>query len=166
MGEPLTLTVDRDGATVELKAVPEALPGSVAPAPPAADRPVAEPEGPGAASALFGELGIKVAEINPGLIRLHRLRDGTNGLVVVGVDPDGPADKGGVEIGMVVLDAAGMRVTNLAEFRRALAARPGDRDLLLRVLRAGKAEFRVVFDKTDPARAGEAAPPLPGKPLE
>jgi serine protease Do len=168
VGEPLVLTVDREGATVELKVVPEALPAGAPPAsaPPAVERPVAEPGGLGAAPLFFPELGLRVAEINPELIRLHRLREGTNGLVVVGVDPDGPAEKGGVEIGMVILDAAGLRVSHLPDFRRALAARPGDRDLLLRVLRAGKPEFRVVFDRTDPAKAGEATPPSTTKPLE
>ena len=55
----------------------------------------------------------------------------------------GPADRGGLEIGMVITDAAGRKVANLVEFREALANRPAGRDLLVRILKGAKAEFRV-----------------------
>jgi len=37
---------------------------------------------------------------------------------------DGPADRGGLEIGMVITDAAGRKVANLVDFRRGAANRP------------------------------------------
>ena len=160
VGEPLTLGVERDGGTVEVKVVPEPMPDRLGP-PAEADRPAAEP-GPAPAAAgpeFFPDLGLRLAEIDRRLVRVHRLREGAEGLVIVGVDPEGPADKGGIEIGMVILDAAGNRVTNLADFHKALTARPRDRDLLLRVLRGPKAEFRVIPDKTDAARPGAAEKP-------
>jgi S1-C subfamily serine protease len=65
-------------------------------------------------------------------------------VVVLGVRPDGPADQGGLEIGMVITDLAGRRVDSLADARAALEAREKGRDLLLRVLRGAKREFRVI----------------------
>ncbi len=47
-----------------------------------------------------------------------------SGLVITSVDPDGPADRGGLEPGMVVTDAAGKLVGNVDDFRQVVAGRP------------------------------------------
>ncbi len=117
-----------------------------APAPPGPQETVAR------APTRFPDLGLRLSEPTPALIRRFRYDREPTGLIVTGVEPDGPADRGGLELGMVVTDAGGRKVANLAEFRGALAARPPGRDLLLRILRGPKAEFRVLVDPAGPAK--------------
>ena len=74
----------------------------------------------------------------------------------MGVESDGPADRGGLEIGMVITDAANRKVASLTEFREALANRPAGRDLLVRILKGNKAEFRVILDRSSTTGAGPA----------
>ena len=101
----------------------------------------------------FPELGLRLELVDDDLRRRFDLDPSVAGLIVVGVEPDGPSAQGGLEIGMVLTDAAGRRVTSLAEFRAALAGRPPGRDLLVRVLKGGRSSFRVIFDRSDPARS-------------
>ncbi len=93
----------------------------------------------------FPALGLRLAEATPELRNRHGLPEAATGLVVLGVEPGGPADQGGLEIGMLVTDAATRRVETLAGFREALARRDKARDLVIRVLRGSKAEFRVLL---------------------
>jgi serine protease DegQ len=69
---------------------------------------------------------------------------GTAGLVVVNVEPDGPADRGGVLLGDIVLALDGRTVSDP---RDVLAALGGDRigtPLALEVVRGGKSERLTV----------------------
>jgi len=143
VGAPLTLTVSRDGEAQEIKVSPEAqperfgLPDSRVTLEIGSDNAPKQEE--------FRDLGLKLSEPDERLMLRLRLR-GVRGLVVTGVTTDGPADKGGLEIGMVITDLAGRRVDSLDDARKALSERPKDRDLLLRVLRGAKPEFRVIPD--------------------
>lgn len=111
----------------------------------------------------FPELGLRLSEPTSAVVRRFRFDREPKGLVVVGVEPDSPADRGGLEIGMVITDAANRKVSSLPEFREAVANRPAGRDLLVRILKGSKAEFRVLFDRTNPGvedrGAGDVAPP-------
>jgi len=139
--------------------------------PPLRSRPTA-PEDPGPTPAgpqetaartpeRFPALGLRVAEPTSALARRFRFDREPGGIIVIGVEPDGPADRGGLEIGMVITDAAGRKVANLAEFREAMAGRPPNRDLLVRILKGSKAEFRVIVDRSTVPAPGpeEPAPP-------
>ena len=106
----------------------------------------------------FPELGLRVSEPTPILIRRFQFDREPNGLIVTGVEPDGPADRGGLEIGMVITDAGGRKVATLIEFREALANRAKGRDLLVRILKGTKAEFRVILDAS---AAPSTTPVLP-----
>jgi len=108
----------------------------------------------------FPDLGLRLSETSSALVRKFRYDREPRGLFVTGVEPDGPADRGGLEVGMVITDAAGRQVANLAEFRAAQARRPAGRDLLVRILKGAKAEFRVIVDRSSPTDPG------PGPPLE
>jgi len=110
----------------------------------------------------FSEFGLRLAEPTPDLIRRFRFDREPRGLIVIGVEPDGPADRGGLEVGMVVTDASNRKVATLPEFREALARRPPGRDLLVRILKGAKAEFRVILDPSSPANAGPAQADDPG----
>jgi serine protease Do len=147
------------------------------PPPVPGDRPTirSRPAGPGApgpqetvarSPSRFPELGLRLSEPTPTLIRRFRFDREPRGLIVMGVEPDSPADRGGLEIGMVITDAANRKVTSLPEFREALANRPAGRDLLVRILKGTKAEFRVIFDRTNPTEPGSPEPAGPSTPPE
>ena len=114
----------------------------------------------------FPDLGLRLSEPTAALIRRFRFDREPAGLIVTGVEPDSPADRGGLEVGMVVTDAANRKVTSLPEFREALAGRTPGRDLLVRILKGPKAEFRVILDRSNPTGATRVPekpePPDPG----
>ena len=92
------------------------------------------------------------------LVRRFRFDREPQGLIVMGVEADSPADRGGLEVGMVITDAANRKVLSLPEFREALASRPAGRDLLVRILKGTKAEFRVILDRSNPTGSGASDP--------
>ena len=68
-------------------------------------------------SQLLRTLGLDLAEPTPVLVDRYQLDRKTSGLVVTNVDSGhAPADRGGLEPGMVVTDAGGKLVGNLTEF--------------------------------------------------
>ena len=60
---------------------------------------------------------------------------GSEGVVVTGVDPDGPAAEQGFQTGNVILDVGGKAVANAGDVRQALteAKSQGKHDVLMRV---------------------------------
>ena len=145
-GQPLAVSLIRDGRRVELAVVPVVSSDQSSPAallPPGAARPAFE-QGEVRSPSRFVELGLRLSEPSAELARRHGYAEVPKGLFVRGVEPDGPADRGGLEIGMVLTDAAGKKVDTLAAFREALKQKAADRDLIVRVLRGQKAEFRVI----------------------
>jgi len=70
---------------------------------------------------------------------------GDKGVVVTGVDPDGPAAQQGIATGDVILDVGGKAVTNIGDVRKALteAKSQGKHDVLLRVKTAKAATVFV-----------------------
>ena len=157
VGKPLALTILRGGETRAIDVRPVALdPGEVghveAPPPAAVESPSDAPR-PKSSEAhdarrptRFPELGLRLSEPTPEVVRLFGLDAAPKGLFVRGIEPGGPADRGGLEIGMILTDVAGRRVETLADAREALARRDASRDLVVRVLRGEKAEFRVLLD--------------------
>jgi serine protease Do len=68
---------------------------------------------------------------------------GDHGVVVTGVDPDGPAAEAGVQTGAVILDVGGKSVDNAHDVRQALveAKAQGKHDVLMRVKMADGTRF-------------------------
>jgi serine protease Do len=68
---------------------------------------------------------------------------GDNGVVVMGVEPDGPAADHGVKTGDVILDVGGKAVAQVSDVRQALteAQSHGKHDVLLRVKTADGMRF-------------------------
>jgi len=67
----------------------------------------------------------------------------SEGVAVVGVDPNGPASERGIKTGYVILDVGGKVVTNVADVRKALsdARSAGKSSILLRVKTAEAMRF-------------------------
>ncbi len=95
----------------------------------------------------FPEFGLRLAEVTPELLKKYELEPDLKGLMIRGVEPEGLADRAGLEIGMVITDVAMVRVETLADFRAAVAKRTQGRDLVIRIRKGPKAEFRVILDR-------------------
>ena len=63
---------------------------------------------------------------------------------------------------MLITDVANRKVESLADFRAALAGRPEGRDLLIRILKDSKAEFRVILEPGETRTPDK--PPTPETP--
>ncbi len=148
---------------VESSPAPTPAPATVEPplTPPPGVAPPPAPSAVGETAARspsrFPELGLRLSEPTPALIRRFGFDREPSGLIVTGVEPDGLADRGGLEVGMVVTDVAGRKAASVDDFREAVARRPQGRDLLIRILKGSKAEFRVIPDQSAPA-ANPSAP--------
>jgi serine protease Do len=180
IGEPLTLGIVRNGQPLEVGVKPAEQP-EIFPADDPIDRPpfgiapfdvplppptVVERRPPAQelearAPERFPELGLRLAEATPELARRYGYAQPPRGLFVRGVDPDGPADRAGLEIGMVLTDANNRPLANLADFRAALADRGPDKGLVLRILKGAKAGFRVIFEGGGDAARPEDVPAAP-----
>jgi len=71
---------------------------------------------------------------------------GDKGVVVVGVDPDGPAAEHGFQTGDVILNVGGKSVSNVSDVRSALreAKQSGKHDVLMQVKSADATKFVAV----------------------
>jgi S1-C subfamily serine protease len=158
-GEPATLTILRDGErrAVEVRPTPSdgAAVQAIPPREPTPAPPVPAPADVVRNPTRFPALGLRLSEATPGIARQYGFEVVPEGLFVRGIEPGGPADQAGLEIGMVITDAGGRVVRSLADFRTALARRPADRDLILRILRGPKTEFRVILASSLPPPGGE-----------
>ncbi len=114
----------------------------------------------------FPELGLRLSEPTPALIRRFGFDREPTGLIVTGVEPEGPGDRGGLEVGMVVTDVADRKVDSVDDFREAVARRPPGRDLLVRILKGEKPEFRVIVGLAGSGDAAAPPPPTPAEPKE
>ena len=84
-----------------------------------------------------GYLGVVPQEITPALAEAKELGD-TRGVIIAAVEDGTPAGKAGLKSGDVVLELAGVTITDVNQFRRVVAGvRPGESVDVL-VLRDGK----------------------------
>jgi serine protease Do len=81
-------------------------------------------------------LGIGVQEIDAERARTLNLRE-ERGVEVTRVEDDGPAAKGGMKIGDVVLEYNGERVQGVEQFMRMVRETPPGRDVKLSITRSG-----------------------------
>jgi serine protease Do len=162
IGEVLELTVFRAGEEKTVSVRPIAQPDHVGgvetpsrPSPgnatateprpaPVAPRNEPDPRAP----SRFPELGLRLSEATPELNKRFGYESDITGLIIRGVEPDGPADRGGLEIGMIITDVGMHRVETLGDFRAALTKRPEGRDLVVHIRKGNKAEFRVILEKS------------------
>lgn len=107
----------------------------------------------------FPTLGLRLSEPSPALARRFRIGGAPHGLLIVAVEPDGPADHGGLEPGMTITHVGAQRVETLDDLRNALSKRPEGRDLAIRILKGTKAEFRLIPETATPKPAEGSEPP-------
>ncbi len=90
--------------------------------------------------------GFSVQDLTPALREQLKVPAGT-GVVVSGVEDDGPAAKAGLRAGDVIAEVNRERVRSAADFTRLLGQMRRGNNLLLLVQRDGNSRFVVVSPK-------------------
>jgi len=108
-----------------------------------AETAAAPSEGPAETAERFG---FSVQDLTPELREQLKVPAG-NGVVVAGVEDDGPAAKAGLRAGDVIAEVNRERVRSAAEFTRLLGQMRRGSNLLLLVQRDGNSRFVVVSPK-------------------
>ncbi len=86
-------------------------------------------------------IGVTMGEVTPELARQQGLsRNASEGVLIIGVRPGDPADRGGLQRGDVVTDANGKRVTGVDELRSVIRALRPDEELTLKGFRGDAAQ--------------------------
>ena len=103
-----------------------------------------------------GWLGIAIQEITKELVESFGMKN-TNGALVAGVEKNGPADKGGLEAGDVILKFDGKPITTSADLPRAVGATKPGKIVPVEVLRKGSAKTLNIGVGEMPSDPNEAA---------
>ena len=91
-----------------------------------------------------GRLGVSVQDLTPQIA--SQLGTSTNaGVVLIGVDPAGPAADAGVRRGDIILEANRQAVANVDDLEIQLRSVPPGGDLLLRIERVGRGQSRFLW---------------------
>ena len=110
-----------------------------------------------------GWLGIAIQEITKELAESFGMKN-TNGALVAGVEKNGPADKGGLEAGDVILKFDGKPITTSADLPRAVGATKPGKIVPVEVLRKGSAKTLNIGVGEMPSDPNEAAQPSKAAP--
>jgi serine protease Do len=92
-----------------------------------------------------GYLGVQVSDLTPDLSQAFGLPADTKGALVQNVVPRGPAAKGGVQPGDLVLSLNGKPIASSGELTRSVALVPPGEDVNLVVLRKGGEKKQLSF---------------------
>ncbi|OZI21241.1 2-alkenal reductase [Bordetella genomosp. 9] len=84
-----------------------------------------------------GWLGVEPQDLTPDLARAFKLTS-PRGVIIAGVMRDGPAGKGGLRVGDIVLSIDGNDVRNTSSMLAMIALLPPGQDVTLAVLRGGR----------------------------
>jgi serine protease Do len=93
-----------------------------------------------------GKLGLDLKPVTPEEAKKLQLPEGTTGLLVTDVDPNGPAADEGISRGDVILEVNRQSVETLDEMQSALE-KSGEKPILLRVARRGQVTYLTVKPK-------------------
>jgi serine protease Do len=90
-----------------------------------------------------GWLGVGIQKITPELAKSFGLKD-EKGALVSQVAKGGPADKGGIETGDVIVEFDGKKVADMNDLPRVVASTPVGKTVPVKVLRGGNVVDREV----------------------
>ena len=94
---------------------------------------------------MIEKLGLGVRDLDPELRQQLGLKKNAVGVAVVEVRPDSPADRAGVEAGMLIEEVNKTRVAGVAEFKKALGAE--SETVLLKVRHRGGVSYLALKAK-------------------
>ena len=92
-----------------------------------------------------GYLGVQVSDLTPDLAAGFGLPSGTKGALVQNVVPRGPAAKGGVQAGDLVVSLNGKPVESAGQLTRTVALVPPGEQITMVVLRKGNEKKQLQF---------------------
>jgi len=92
-----------------------------------------------------GYLGVQVADLTPDLAQAFGFASGTQGALVQNVVPRGPAAKGGMQAGDLVVALNGKAVTSAGELTRSVALVPPGQEVKVDVVRRGGEKKALAF---------------------
>lgn len=110
-----------------------------------------------------GWLGVRIQQVSPDIAESVGLKE-PNGAMIAGVNEGGPADKGKIRSGDVVLKFAGQDVKEMRNLPRIVAETPIGKDVPVVVWRDGKEVILQVSVGEMPDEAIRAASADPDKP--
>jgi Do/DeqQ family serine protease len=135
-GTDASVTILRDGREQQLKITLGELSASASSG--------REEGGEGGEQGEGGKLGVEVTPLTPELASRLRLPEGHQGLVVMSVDPSGPAADAGLQQGDLIEQANRQPVKSVEDLSAAIQA-AGDRPLLLLVSRGDQGSLFVTI---------------------
>jgi serine protease Do len=133
-GTEVTLTILRDGREQQVRATLGEL---------VSTNKTDQPGGGGRGGSEGGKLGVRVEPLTPEMATRLGLGNDAQGLVIVAVDPSGPAADAGLREGDLIVSANRENVRTAADLVAAIQ-RAGERPLLLLVNRRGQTVFVAV----------------------
>ena len=136
VGQPLELSVWRDGKSVKVAVTTGELPNDFTKV-----ANVSAPKTNGAAKEDF--YGLKVSDLSKELAEKMKTKSG-GGVAVDAVAPGSPADEAGLEAKDVITEVDQKPVTNSADFRAALKNHDPNKRVLLFIERGGQKTYAVL----------------------
>jgi serine protease Do len=85
-----------------------------------------------------GYLGVNIQDVTPEIAKNLKLDKNFQGVIIVDVLPEGPADKGGVEQGDIFVSFDGKKIRNVSQLRNMVAQTQPGRSVKVRLLRDNK----------------------------
>jgi serine protease Do len=85
-----------------------------------------------------GYLGVNIQDITFEMAKSLKLEKGFKGVIIADIVPEGPADKGGIEQGDIIISYDGKRIETVAELRNGVAATEPGTTVRVTVLRNNK----------------------------
>jgi serine protease Do len=132
VGEKVTLSLRRDGKT-------EAVPVKVGKLP--SEKVASEPS----SRASQSQWGLQLQDVTPQMARQRGLAE-ASGVMVVGVQPDSPAERAGLQRGDIILEVNHQPVQSMQDMRDAVA-KAGDQDSLLLLVKRDQGSVFVAMAK-------------------
>jgi serine protease Do len=100
-------------------------------------------------------VGIAIQEVTPGLANTFGLQK-PHGALVAKVLTDGPAERGGIKVGDIIMEYDGQQVKEANDFPLMVARTQVNREVQVKVLREGKnVPFRVTVGEMPEAPEGK-----------
>jgi serine protease Do len=132
VGEKVTVTLRRDGKT-------ETVPVAVGKLP--SEKVTSEPS----SHASQSQWGLQLQDVTPQMARQRGLAE-ASGVMVVGVQPDSPAERAGLQRGDIILEVNHQPVQSMQDMRDAIA-KAGDQDSLLLLVKRDQGSAFVAMAK-------------------
>lgn len=137
IGRPHPLKVIRDGKELRLEFVPAVLPSQFG----AGRHSPADPRGGG--SQRLENLGLEVSSLDPAVAEQLGMA-GTKGVVITSVKADSPADRAGLDSGMVITQVNRQEVSSVDELTAAVKSADLEQGILFLVRTSSGSRFVII----------------------